>query len=159
MHLHICNECMQFNGMFCQLCDKKIACTKKFQIQQHVDTALHKSALNRRANDNKKQLFVLDAKPKSGNIFNEDLCSALIVANIPWNKLQITEFKNFLEKYTGKHIPDESTFRKNYLGPCYNNVIIAIREIIGNSDIWIAVDETTDANGRYIANLLVGIRM
>jgi hypothetical protein len=69
--------------VFCQLCDKKIVCTKKFQIQQHVDTALHKSALNRKANDNKKQLFVLDAKPKSGNIFNEDLCSALIVANIP----------------------------------------------------------------------------
>lgn len=38
---------------------------------------------------------------------------------------------------------------------CYD--IIAIREIIGNSDIWIAVDETTDTNGRYIANLLVGV--
>uniref|UniRef100_A0A2S2PVX4 DUF659 domain-containing protein n=1 Tax=Sipha flava TaxID=143950 RepID=A0A2S2PVX4_9HEMI len=143
--------------VFCQLCDKKIVCTKKFQIQQHVDTALHKSALNRKANDNKQQFFVLDAKPKSGNIFNEDFCSALIVANIPWNKLQIPEFKNFLEKYTGKHIPDESILRKNYLGPCYNNVINAIREIIGNSDIWIAVDETTDTNGRYIANLLVGV--
>jgi len=34
---------------------------------------LYNSALKRRANDNKKQLFVLDAKPKSGNIFNEDL--------------------------------------------------------------------------------------
>jgi len=62
-----------------------------------------------------------------------------------------------LEKYTGKHIPDESTLRKNYLGPCYDNVIIAIREVIGNSDIWIAVDETTVTNGRYIANLIVGV--
>ncbi|KAE9534007.1 hypothetical protein AGLY_008743 [Aphis glycines] len=79
------------------------------------------------------------------------------ISNIPWNKLQIPEFKNFLEKYTGKHIPDESTLRKNYLGPCYDNVIIAIREVIGNSDIWIAVDELTDTNGRYIANLIVGI--
>lgn len=105
----------------------------------------------------KKQLFVLDANPKSGNVFNEDLCAALVVSNIPWNKLQIPEFKNFLEKYTGKHIPDESTLRKNYLGPCYENVIIAIREVIGNSDIWIAVDETTDTNGRYIANLIVGV--
>jgi len=96
--------------------DKKIVCTKKFRIQQHVDTALHNNALKRRANDNKKQLFVLDANPKYGNIFNKDLCSTLIVANIPWNKLQIPEFKNFLEKYTGKHIPDERTLRKNDLG-------------------------------------------
>ncbi|KAL4119421.1 hypothetical protein QTP88_012230 [Uroleucon formosanum] len=126
-----------------------------FIVISEQDPFLRVNALNRRTNDNKKQLFVLDAKPKSGNIFNEDLCSALIVVNIPWNKLQIPEFKNFLEKYTGKHIPDESTPRKNYLGPCYNNVIITIREIIGNSDIWIAVDETTDENSRYLANLLV----
>jgi len=105
----------------------------------------------------KKQLFVLDAKQKSGNVFNEDLCAALVVSNIPRNKLQIPEFKNFLEKYTGKHIPDESTLRKNYIGPCYDNVIITIREVIGNSDIWIAVDETTDTNERYIANLIVGV--
>jgi len=77
----------------------------------------------------------LDAKPNSGNIFNEDLCSALIVDNIPWNKLQIPKFKNFLEKYSGKNIPDESTLRKHYLDPCYKNVIIAIREIIENSEI------------------------
>lgn len=116
--------------VFCQLCDKKIVCTKKFQLQQHVDTALHGSAVKRRANENKKQLFVLDAKSKSGNIFNEDLCSALIQANIPWNKLQIPEFKNFLEKYTGKHIPDESTLRKNYLGPCYVMILLQLEKLL-----------------------------
>lgn len=103
-----------------------------------------------------KDIFLLDAKPKNINSFNEDLCLALIAANIPWNKLQIPLFKNFLNKYTNNHIPDESTLRKNYLGPCYSRVIISIREIIGDSDIWISVDETTDTNGRYIANLLVG---
>jgi hypothetical protein len=75
----------------------------------------------------------LDAKPKFGNVFNEDLSAALVVSNIPRNKLQIPEFKNFLKKYTGKHIPDECTLRKNYLGPCYDNVIIAIREVIGSA--------------------------
>lgn len=90
---------------------------------------------------------MVDAKPKTSNVFIEDLCSTLIVANIPWNKLQIPELNNFLEKYTQKHIPDESTLRKNYLGPCYDKTIIEIRENIGNSDIWITVDETTDVNG------------
>jgi len=62
-----------------------------------------------------------------------------------------------LEKYTGKHIPDESKLRKNYFDPCYNNVIIAIRGIISNSDIWIAINETIDTNGSYIENVLVGV--
>jgi len=40
--------------VFCQLCDKKIVCSKKFQLQQHVDTALHNSALKCRGNEKKK---------------------------------------------------------------------------------------------------------
>lgn len=99
--------------VFCQLCNKQIVCNKKFQLQQHIDTILHKNGLNRRVNENNKQLFLLDAKPKTGNIFNEDLCLTLVAANIPWNKLQIPQFKDFLVKYTGQHIPDESTLRKN----------------------------------------------
>ena len=31
-----------------------------------------------------------------------------------------------------------------------------IREDIGNQKIWLAIDETTDACGRYTANVLVG---
>jgi hypothetical protein len=62
-----------------------------------------------------------------------------------------------LEKYIVNHIPDESSLWKNYFGPCYDSVIIAIREVIGNSDIWIAVDETTDTNIQYIVNLIVSV--
>lgn len=39
--------------VFCQLCEKKIVCSKKFQLQQHADTALHNSALKRRGNEKK----------------------------------------------------------------------------------------------------------
>jgi len=35
--------------------------------------------------------------------------------------------------------------------------LCTIREIIGDSNFWFAVDETTDITGRYIANLLVGL--
>jgi len=81
----------------------------------------------------------------------------LVAANIPWKKLQNTEFRLLLEKYTKKHIPDESTLRKTYLGPCYQNVISQIRDEVGDSYIWISVDETTDINGRFIANLIIGV--
>ena len=31
-----------------------------------------------------------------------------------------------------------------------------IRQNIGKSRVWVSVDETTDAKGRYIANVLIG---
>lgn len=82
---------------------------------------------------------------------------SLISANIPWAKLKNPIFRQFLEKYTSQSIPNESTLRKNYLGPFYNETLSTIRDIIGDSHIWFTVVETTDITGRYIANLLVGV--
>lgn len=94
-------------------------------------------------------------KSKNNN-FNEDLCLCLVAANIPWFKLQVPQFRDFLQKYTNQHVPDESLLRKSYLEPCYNKTIENIREKVGDSYIFLIVDETTDINGNYIANLLVG---
>lgn len=53
-------------------------------------------------------------------------------------------------------IPNESTLRKNYLNDCYNAALQTIRTDIGKNYVWISVDETTDVQGRQIANLIVG---
>lgn len=58
----------------------------------------------------KQALLSVPNKPESN--FYHDLCMSMIDANIPWYKLQVPKFKCFLEKYTNKHIPDESTLRK-----------------------------------------------
>ncbi|XP_060837117.1 uncharacterized protein LOC132919483 [Rhopalosiphum padi] len=143
--------------LFCQLCNKHIPCIKKSQITQHVHTSLHQEALNRKLNTS-KQLFLSESTSKKNvNEFYEDLCLSFISANIPWYKLQNPQFRAFLEKYIGKHIPDESLLRKNYLPHCYDKTLSNIKNEIGENNIWIAVDETTDINGRYVANLLVGI--
>jgi hypothetical protein len=89
--------------VFCQLYDEKIVCSKKFQLQQHVDTALHNSALKRRGNKNKKQLFVLDAKPKSG------ACSANTLCNFSLCTFQF--LKNAKCKVFSFHIRELYTFQ------------------------------------------------
>lgn len=33
--------------------------------------------------------------------------------------MQVSQFYTFWEKYTGKHIPDESALRKNYFEPIF----------------------------------------
>uniref|UniRef100_A0A914H6D4 DUF659 domain-containing protein n=1 Tax=Globodera rostochiensis TaxID=31243 RepID=A0A914H6D4_GLORO len=117
--------------VFCQPCGQKVTCSKFFQLKQHDETAKHKQ--NR-----------------------DHLCDALIGANIPFFKINNPSLKYFLSKYTNRTIPDESTLRKNYLKICYKTSIERIKRQIGNSFIWVSVDETTDPLGRYAANLLVG---
>uniref|UniRef100_A0A2S2PMY2 DUF659 domain-containing protein n=1 Tax=Schizaphis graminum TaxID=13262 RepID=A0A2S2PMY2_SCHGA len=135
--------------IFCQVCDRNIPCTKKSQLTQHIHTAVHKNGLKRKLNTSSKQLFLSEATPNENNLnnFNKDLCLALVAANIPWYKMQVPQFHTFLEKYTDKH----------YFEPCYHNTLTKIKNETGENNIWIAVDETTDLNGRYIANLLVRI--
>lgn len=90
------------------------------------------------------------------NEFHSELCRAIVAANIPFNALENTHFKGFLEKYCHRNIPSESTIRKNYVDSTYQGALCRIRSDIGDSHIWLSVDETTDSMGRYIAHLIVG---
>jgi len=87
--------------------------------------------------------------------FSKDLCKALLSANIPLNKVN-KDFRLFMEKYTNKEIPDESTLCKNYVNDIYVETMNKIRSNIVGHKIWVSVDETTDVQGRYIANVIIG---
>jgi hypothetical protein len=55
--------------------------------------------------------------------FYMDMCRAFLGANIHFHNVNNKIFRNFLTKYTGKEIPEESTFCKNYLTDCYEETI------------------------------------
>jgi len=80
-----------------------------------------------------------------------------MAANIPLNKLSNSKFQEFLEKYTVKNIPFESTLRKGYIDDVYNKTIENIKTEIGENKIWVSIDETCDVEGRFIANVVVGV--
>ncbi|KAL4142915.1 hypothetical protein QTP88_005305 [Uroleucon formosanum] len=79
-----------------------------------------------------------------------------MTANIPVHKISNTEFRKFLEKYTLHAVPSESTLRKTYTNDCYDECMSEIRQYITGNKIWVSIDETTDVEGRYIANVVVG---
>ncbi|KAF0682190.1 Uncharacterized protein FWK35_00036723, partial [Aphis craccivora] len=81
---------------------------------------------------------------------------AMLSENIPFNKLKNKLLSNFLEKHTDKKMPDESTLGKNYVDKCFNETINSIRKYVENKKIWISIDETSDVEGRYVANVIVG---
>lgn len=90
-------------------------------------------------------------------MFYIDLCRMMVSANIPLNKLNNKEFREFLEKYTQQHIPSESTLRQYYVPKLYDENMKQIRNSIIGNKIWISIDETTDVTGRHVANVIVGI--
>lgn len=79
----------------------------------------------------------------------------LIHVDNPIFKLKNRELKDFLEKYTGQKITDESTNRKNYVIKIYKETLRLIRQFIQNCPIWVSIDESTDADGRYIGNVII----
>ena len=101
---------------------------------------------------------MLLAKPKESKstMLGRELCQAMLAANIPWKKLQNKKMRDFLETHLGISILNEATLRKLHLGFCYDEVIDQIREKLTGSSIFLSVDESTDAQGRYVANVIVG---
>jgi len=138
--------------LYCKLCEVKVGSERRFTVEQHMNTAKH-IRLSKQKEKNDKQQLISNTKISS---FNLDLCRALTSANIPLNKVNNAIFRDFLEKYTGKEIPDESTMRKNYLSECYQETMNTIRSYVTDKKIWVSIDETTDCEGRYIANVVVG---
>jgi len=53
--------------------------------------------------------------------FSEELCDALIAANVPLKKINNPSLRHFLEKYCKRNIPSETSLRKQ-LKSCYDAV-------------------------------------
>lgn len=146
------------NLLYCSCCEKVVSVSQRFQVTQHIATAKHKE--NKERKSRLKQTFITasstDSTGSGKSTFNTDLCRALIRADIPIHKINNPDFKSFLEKYINKKMPDESTLRKTYLKDIYMETLNKIRDNIKTGTVWVSIDETTDVEGRYIANIIVG---
>lgn len=143
--------------LFCKLCEVKVNSDRKFVVTQHVNTEKHKRAVIRKNEKNKNseiQQLVTNTPKKC--LFSHDLCKALLSANIPLYKISNPQLKSFLEKYTSREIPSDSTLRKTYVNDIYEETMKNIREQIKGNKIWVSIDETTDSEGRYVANVIIG---
>ncbi|KAG7167297.1 CGG triplet repeat-binding protein 1-like 9, partial [Homarus americanus] len=129
--------------LLCKYCEVVVSSSKKFQVQQHIQTAKH--AIKKEAKTSTKQQALLTTT------------LALVSADIPLNKLNNKELVSFLEKYTDQKVPSESTLRKNYVPDLYNETLDRLREKVGDNSIWVSLDETTDVDARCVANFVFGI--
>ncbi|KAL4120732.1 hypothetical protein QTP88_013368 [Uroleucon formosanum] len=153
------NETFKSDGeiLFCPCCEKAVSINQRFSVTQHISTSKHQQNRDRKK---KFQQNFLNSEPStsSNNLsaFNTDLCRMLIRADIPIFKLKNREFTDFLEKFTRQQIPDESTIRKNYVNIIYEETLQSIRQCIQDGPIWVSIDESTDVEGRYFGNVIIG---
>jgi len=141
--------------LFCKVCEVKVAADKKYTIQQHITRDKHLRGIQKR-NEQTTSLTQPMYSEYGNSNFNLDLCRAFLSANIPLHKLSHPILRNFLENYTNKTIPDSSTLRQNYVNKCYEETMNKIRTYASGKKIWISIDETSDAAGRYVANAIIG---
>uniref|UniRef100_T1HLB1 CGG triplet repeat-binding protein 1 n=1 Tax=Rhodnius prolixus TaxID=13249 RepID=T1HLB1_RHOPR len=133
--------------LYCTACDKRVSCSQRSQVTQHIATGSHIENKNRKKERTSYQAF-LTSPASSKSTLSTDLCRALVRADIPFHKLKNPHFKGFLETYIGgKKMPDESALRKNYLEDVYKDTLTKIREHIKDGPIWASIDETTDVEG------------
>lgn len=89
-------------------------------------------------------------------LFHEDMCSALLRTNITLKNVNNKAFREFLSKYVIHDIPNKSILSKNDIPEIYSKTIQKIRDYKNNKKIWISIGETTNVEGRYISNVIVG---
>jgi len=142
--------------LYCEICEVKVSADKKFTVTQHIKTNKHERLLARRNKpaENKQQFISQPSNKKS--VFSHDSCKDRC-ANIALHKISNVQFRSFLEKYTLNDIPSVSTLRKTYKNDCYLEAIDQIRKDVVGNKIWVSIDEATDVQGRYIANVIIEI--
>lgn len=86
--------------------------------------------------------------------FDASLARFLNGCNIPWTKASTRAFKNFFKDIGYPKLPDESSLRR-YLPRLYHEALGKIRESIGESWIYLQIDESRIAD-RAIVSILVG---
>jgi hypothetical protein len=122
---------------------------RKSTIKQHLLTSGHKRrAANARAHQ--QQLGEVMQSNVFVEEYNRELAEAFLSADIPPNKLNNKKLSSVIFKYTHITTPSPSTLRR-FTPMIYNDVLTEIRKQIGDSAIYVEVNETMDAEGRIIS--------
>ena len=101
---------------YCKHCEKSFTVTKKTQLEQHVETDIHKKHKDLKNKRKASQVHLEDlgvsgTKASRQTILGKELCQAFLSANIPWNKLEDPKIRDVLEKNMEISVPSESTIR------------------------------------------------
>lgn len=147
------------NSIYCNACSKTIRVTQnsgKSSIESHLSSIKHQLnhklwSKQRTVQPQIAQLLV----PQPNEYF---LAVAQLFAhlNVPIKRVNYSAFKDFSRRWCRLNPPDATTLRKYYLPGLYKERIEGIKRAIGDSSIYLQVDETADFQQRPLVSILVG---
>lgn len=144
--------------LYCKICSKVISADRRFQVKQHLESGKHIQLNQKSENKRTQQLFLPECSGRFSkeHDFHEKLCRAFVSADIPLYKMRNQHIRKLFEEYTDYQVPSETVLRSKHLKNVYNDCMDNIRAKLKNQFIWVSVDETIDATGRNVANVIVG---
>ncbi|KAI4466626.1 hypothetical protein MML48_2g00006965 [Holotrichia oblita] len=122
---------LSYNGVNvkCLVCNIYINHITKSNLQRHVDSARHKD--RNTGADTKYDEFLFD------------LCTMMVVCNLPFTLLRNRSFISSLKKYGNVDLPS-CTHLRRYLKSVRVRLENKIKADLKNKKVWLSVDETTD---------------
>ena len=81
----------------------------------------------------------------SSNQFFTDLAIMLMHGGVPLERVSQHQWNLFWKKCTEIYIPYKSTLRKKYVSKIFDSMLLKIKEIVGQSPMYLFLDETMDA--------------
>lgn len=148
--------------LFCKICDTNVRAGQKSDVDQHCGGKTHKKNIDRKNKGNHTTTQTLltlppPAENQKASEFAMDLTRTFLEANIALHKIANEGVKRFIEKYTQFAAPSEWTLRQKCLPNLFDENIDRMKKIANGKYIWVSLDETTDVEQRYVANLVFGV--
>lgn len=156
------HNCLQLDGqgdssiVFCNPCEKSLKIRPKNEansIAEHLKSVGHKANVDSAKSGQTQPSIVSSLISKSPAY---KLANMMVKCDIPLYKLTNTIFRNYWEDAFKKEMPSRAACLRE-VENIYKDVMNRIRQAIGNSDIYMILDETTDAKESKVVNVLVGV--
>uniref|UniRef100_H3ANI0 HAT C-terminal dimerisation domain-containing protein n=1 Tax=Latimeria chalumnae TaxID=7897 RepID=H3ANI0_LATCH len=154
---HIFHESGGF--LFCSTCNVPVDYSRKGSCDKHLETTSHKCEKDREQKVQKtvSELFEVKTDELQRRMELFKLTEAFCAANVPLKTLDNVNLKKYLEgnlKNVGI-IPSSSHLWQFYLPRIFENHVTEMKEKLKTCNrISIVTDETTDAEDRYVLNIL-----
>jgi len=144
----------QFNVLMCTVCDESINYDENHiedRVVKHNKKQRHQKRLEGQNESQGRQQFIATAMENAitserKNEYFAELTKAFLSADIPLHKLENSDLKVFLEKYTKKDQPRSQTLRNYYVKDVYDSNIEKIHHVLDDHDFYLLVDETQDVS-------------
>ncbi|XP_003738249.1 uncharacterized protein LOC100904016 [Galendromus occidentalis] len=147
--------------LLCSVCNVTVDFTRKHTCLKHLNSNTHKRRKEQQVFASAKRASLENLDVSTGGtserqVFLTGLVDAFAGANIPLHALDNRNLRSFLQaNFNSETIPTASHLRRFFLPKAFEAHFIALKRCLANRGaLAIVCDETTDAEDRYILNVL-----